>query len=127
MPSFNKVFLIGNLTKDLELRYTPQGKAVANITIAINRKFKSNEEMKEDVAFVPVVLWGKTAEIVNQYCHKGSPLMVEGRIQTRSYKKDEQTIYVVEVVAESIQLLGGKKPEEKTTETEWLQEEPQGV
>ena len=129
MANFNKVILIGNLTKDPELRYTPQGKAVANTVIAINRKFKLNEEMKEDVAFVPVVFWGKTAEVVNQYCHKGSPLMVEGRIQTRSWEKDGGKKYATEVVAENIQLLGGKKPEEKTTETEkvteeeWLSEE----
>lgn len=129
MANLNKVILIGNLTKDPELRYTPQGKAVANTVIAINRKFKLNEEMKEDVAFVPVVFWGKTAEVVNQYCHKGSPLMVEGRIQTRSWEKDGGKKYATEVVAENIQLLGGKKPEEKTTETEkvteeeWLSEE----
>jgi len=129
LANFNKVILIGNLTKDPELRYTPQGKAVANTVIAINRKFKLNEEMKEDVAFVPVVFWGKTAEVVNQYCHKGSPLMVEGRIQTRSWEKDGGKKYATEVVAENIQLLGGKKPEEKTTETEkvteeeWLSEE----
>ena len=128
MANFNKAFLLGNLTRDPELRYTPQGNAVVNITIAINRKYKSGEEMKEDVAFVPVVLWGKTAEIVNQYCNKGSPLLVEGRIQTRSYEKDNQKIYVVEVVGEHIQLLGQKKEEktteaEKTTEETWLEEE----
>lgn len=122
MPNLNKVFLIGNLTKDVELHYTPSGKAVVNITVAINRRYTVNEEMKEDVAFVPVVLWGKIAEVVNTYCKKGNPLMVEGRIQTRSYQKNEQKIYVVEVIAEHIQLLGQKK-EEKTTEQEWLTEE----
>ena len=129
MANFNKAILIGNLTKDPELRYTPQGTAVVNITLAINRKYKSGEETKEDVAFVPVVLWGKTAEIVNQYCKKGSPLLVEGRIQTRSYEnKDGQKQYKTEVVGENIQLMGGKKedkPEDKqTTGEEWLKEEP---
>ena len=117
MAAFNKVILIGNLTRDPELRYTPQGTAVVNITIAVNRKYKSGEEMKEDVAFIPVVLWGKTAEIVHQYCKKGSPLMVEGRISTRSWEKDGQKQFKTEIVGEQIQLLG-KKPEQETTPTE---------
>lgn len=111
MANLNKVFLIGNLTKDPELRYTPQGTAVANITLAINRQWKQGEEVKKEVAFVPVVLWARTAEIANQYCIKGSPLMVEGRIQTRSWEKDGQKQYKTEVVAENIQLIGGNKKE----------------
>jgi len=133
MANFNKAILIGNITKDIELRYTPQGTAVANFSLAINRKYKSGEELKEDVTFIPIVAWGKTAEIINQYCHKGSPLMVEGRLQTRSWEKDGQKQYKTEVVAENIQFLGGKKEEnptketeetEKTTEDKWLEEEP---
>lgn len=125
MANFNKVILIGNLCKDPELRYTPQGVAVVNITLAVNRKYKSGEETKEDVAFVPVVIWNKIAEVVNQYCHKGNPLLVEGRIQTRSWEKDGQKQYKTEVVAENIQLMGGKKEEkpEQTTEEQWLDEE----
>ena len=129
MPAFNKAILMGNLTKDPELRYTPQGTPVVNITIAVNRKYKSGEETKKDVAFIPVVLWNKTAEIVNQYCKKGSPLMVEGRIQTRSWEKDGQRHFKTEVVGEHIQFLGGKKEEkpggEQTTGEEWLAEEPE--
>lgn len=116
MANFNKVILIGNLTRDPELRYTPQGTAVVNITLAINRKYKVDEETKEDVAFIPVVIWNKTAEIVNQYCHKGSPLMVEGRLQTRSWEKDGQKQYKTEVIAENIQLLGQKKEAEPRKE-----------
>ena len=117
MANFNKCFLIGNITKDPELRYTPQGSAVVNITIAVNRKYKSGTEMKEDVAFIPVVLWGKTAEIVNQYCHKGSPLMVEGRIQTRSWEDTTgKKQYKTEVVGENIQLLCAKKEGHQDTE-----------
>jgi len=127
--NYNKSILIGNLCKDPELRYTPQGTAVVNITLAINRKYKFGEEMKEDVAFVSVVAWGKTAEIINQYCSKGSPLMVEGRIQTRSWEKDGQKQYKTEVVAENIQLLGTKKEEQpdkaidQTSEQTWLSEQ----
>jgi single-strand DNA-binding protein len=82
--------------------------------------------MKEAVAFIPVVIWNKTAEVVNKYCVKGSPLMVEGRIQTRSWEKDGVRQYKTEVIAEHIQLLGNKeKPaEEKTTEETWLAEDP---
>ena len=109
MANFNKAILIGNLTRDPELRYTPQGDAVVNITIAVNRKYKSGNELKEEVSFIPVVLWGKKAELVNQYCHKGSPLMVEGRIQTRSWEKDSQKHYKTEVIAENMQFLGIKK------------------
>jgi single-strand DNA-binding protein len=125
MASYNKAILVGNLCKDPELRYTPQGTAVVNITLAINRKYKSGDELKEEVAFVPVVAWGKTAEIINQYCHKGSPLMVEGRIQTRSWEKDGQKQYKTEVVAENIQLLGNKKEEKpkQSTEQTWLSED----
>jgi single-strand DNA-binding protein len=129
MANYNKSILIGNLCKNPELRYTPQGTAVVNITLAINRKYKSGEEMKEDVAFVSVVAWGKTAEIINQYCSKGSPLMVEGRIQTRSWEKDGQKQYKTEVVAENIQLLGTKKEEQpdkaidQTSEQTWLSEQ----
>ena len=129
MANLNKAILIGNLTRDPELRYTPQGTAVVNISLAINRKYKSGEETKEEVAFVPVVAWGKTAEIINQYCHKGSPLMVEGRLQTRSWEDTAgKKQYKTEVVAENIQFLGGKKedkPEEESQEPKggWLEEE----
>ena len=117
MANFNKVILIGNLTRDPELKHTPQGTAVANISLAINRQYKVSEETKKEVTFAPVVLWGRLAEIVNQYCLKGSPLMVEGRIQTHSWEKDGQKHYSTEVVAENIQLLGGKK-EVKQEETD---------
>ena len=119
MANFNKAILIGNLCKDPELRYTPQGMAVVNITLAVNRKYKSGEETKEEVAFIPVVIWNKIAEIVNQYCHKGSPLMVEGRIQTRSWEKDGQKQYKTEVVAENIQLLGKKETTPGKEEDVW--------
>jgi len=109
MANLNKALLIGNLTKDPELRYTPSGTAVVNITLAINRKYKVKEETKKDVAFIPVVLWSRLAEIVNQYCQKGNPLLVEGRLQTRSWESEGKKQYKTEVVAESIQFMGGKK------------------
>lgn len=108
MASFNKVLLIGNLTKDPELRYTPQGTAVANLRLAVNRRFKDrNQELKEEVCFVTAVAWDKQAETCNQYLHKGSPVLIEGRLQSRSWEDNAgQKRSVIEVRAERIQFLG---------------------
>ena len=108
MASFNRVLLIGNLTKDPELRYTPQGTAVANLRMAVNRKFKSKTgELKEEVCFITAVVWNKQAETCNQYLHKGSPLFVEGRLQSRSWEDASgQKRNVIEVRAERVQFLG---------------------
>ncbi len=136
MASFNKVLLIGNLTKDVELRYTPQGTAVANLRLAVNRKFKDkNQELKEEVCFITAVVWDKQAETCNQYLHKGSPIFVEGRLQSRSWEDNTgQKRNVIEVRAERIQFLGaptGSKgavsqeaPSQDvvSTETAWLEE-----
>lgn len=141
MASLNKVLLIGNLTKDPELRYTPQGTAVANLRLAINRKYKDkNQELKEEVCFISAVVWNKQAETCNQYLHKGSPVFVEGRLQSRSWEDNSgQKRSVIEVTAERIQFLGspqgqrGPAPQphpesaepvisEPSTETTWLEE-----
>ncbi len=108
MANFNKVFLIGNLTKDPELRYTPQGTAVVNLRMAVNRKYRDrNQEMKEDVCFLTVVVWDRQAESCNQYLHKGSPVFIEGRLQSRSWEDNQgQKRSVVEVRAERVQFLG---------------------
>ncbi len=112
MASLNKVLLIGNLTKDPELRYTPNGTAVANIRIAVNRKFKDRSgELKEDVCFVTVTAWDKQAEICNQYLQKGRQVFVEGILQSRSWDApDGQKRSTIDVRAERIQFLspGGK-------------------
>lgn len=115
MASLNKVLLIGNLTKDPELRYTPGGTAVANLRMAINRKYKDRTgEMKQDVCYMTVVTWDKQAEVCNQYLRKGSPLFVEGRLQSRTWDgNDGKKHSVVEVRAERVQFLGqaGSKSE----------------
>ena len=123
----NKAIIIGNLTKDPELRYTPSGTAVCNLRLASNRKYKSGEEMKEDVCFITVVVWGKRAENCNQYLQKGRGILVEGRLQSRSWETtDGQKRSVIEIVAEDIQFLDrtkeGTSPEEKTEQPEWLSE-----
>ena len=108
MANFNRVFLMGNLTKDPELRYTPQGTAVVNLRLAVNRKFRNkNQELKEEVCFITVVVWNKQAETCNQFLHKGSAIFVEGRLQSRSWEDNAgQKRNVIEVRAERVQFLG---------------------
>lgn len=137
MANFNKVLLIGNLTKDPELRYTPQGTAVVNLRMAVNRRFRDrNQEMKEDVCFVTVVVWDRQAESCNQFLHKGSPVFVEGRLQSRSWEDNTgQKRNVLEVRAERVQFLTAapakagvaevsqdEHPPEVSTEETWLGE-----
>ena len=108
MASLNKVFLIGNLTRPPELRYTPSGTAVADLRLAVNRGYTTQGgEKREETCFLTVVVWGKQAESCGEYLDKGSPIMVEGRLQTRDWEtKDGQKRNVVEVVAERLQFLG---------------------
>ncbi|MBL7151404.1 MAG: single-stranded DNA-binding protein [Candidatus Omnitrophica bacterium] len=108
MASYNKVLLMGNLTKDPELRYTPQGTAVANLRLAVNRKYRNkNQELKEEVCFITAVVWNKQAETCNQYLQKGRAVFVEGRLQSRSWEDNAgQKRSVIEVRAERVQFLG---------------------
>ena len=108
MASLNRVFLIGNLTRDPELRYIPSGTAVATFTVASNRAYTlQSGEKKEDVCFVRVVVWAKRAELCGQYLSKGSPVFVEGRLQSRSWETpDGQKRSTLEVVALNVQFLG---------------------
>ncbi len=109
MANLNKVLIIGNLTRDPELRYTPSGTAVANLRIAVNRRYKDKSgESKDEVCYLTVVTWDKQAEVCNQYLRKGSPLFVEGRLQSRSWDgPDGKKRNVVEIRAERVQFLGG--------------------
>lgn len=108
MASYNKVLLMGNLTKDPELRYTPAGVAVANLRLAVNRKYRSKEqELKEEVCFITAVVWSKQAETCNQYLHKGSSIFIEGRLQSRSWEDNAGAKRsVIEVRAERVQFMG---------------------
>src|SRR5437899_3745681 len=113
MASLNKVFLIGNLTKPPELRYTPSGTAVADLRLAVNRNYTTQGgEKREEVCFLTVVVWGKQAESCGEYLDKGSQILVEGRLQTREWEaKDGGKRTVIEVVAERVQLMGrGRAP-----------------
>ena len=108
MANLNKVFLIGNLTRDPELRYTPGGTAVANLGIAVNRRFKdSSGELKEEVCFLTVTVWDKQAEACCQYLKKGRPVFVEGVLQSRFWETgDGQKRSAIDVRAERVQFLG---------------------
>ncbi|MBI4011064.1 MAG: single-stranded DNA-binding protein [Candidatus Rokubacteria bacterium] len=108
MASLNKVFLIGNLTRPPELRYTPSGTAVSDLRLAVNRAYTTQGgDKREETYFLTVVVWGKQAESSAQYLDKGSPVLVEGRLQTREWEgKDGQRRNVVEVVADRVQFLG---------------------
>lgn len=105
----NRVVLVGRLTRDPDLRYTPNGIAVANFNIAVNRPF-ANEQGEREADFINGVVWRRQAENLAEYMSKGSLIGVDGRVQTRTYEgEDGKTVYVTEVVADSIQFLESKK------------------
>ena len=108
MASLNKVLLIGNLTRDPELRYTPQGAAVCEFSIAMNRTFNSKTgEKKEEVTFIDIVAWARTAEICGEYLKKGRPVFIEGRLQQDRWEQpDGQKRSRIKVTAERVQFLG---------------------
>lgn len=103
----NKVILVGRLTKDPEVKYTPTGKIVATFTLAVDRGYQKDKEREAD--FVPIVVWGNTAEFCGNYLNKGSKILVDGRLQIRSYEKDGQKRYVTEVIANGIDALERSK------------------
>lgn len=108
MANLNKVFLIGNLTRDPELRYIPSGTAVASFTLATGRAYTlASGEKREETCFVRVVAWARTAELCGEYLTKGSPVFVEGRLSSRSWETPEgQKRSTIEVVAQNIQFMG---------------------
>jgi single-strand DNA-binding protein len=110
MANLNKVMIIGNVTRDPEVKYTPKGSAVTDLGIAVNRTYKVGEERKEEVTYVDVTLWGRLAEIAGEYCRKGKPVYIEGRLQLDSWedKATGQKRSKLRVVGEEMQLLGPK-------------------
>jgi single-strand DNA-binding protein len=111
MANLNRVLLIGNLTRDPEIRYTPKGTAVADIALAVNRVFTGEDgEKREEVTYVDVVVWSRLAEIAEQYLKKGRPVFIEGRLQLDSWddKQTGQKRSRLRVVAENLQLLGSR-------------------
>lgn len=114
MPNLNQVNLIGHVTRDVELRYTPKGTAVADIGLAINREWKTDSgDKKEEVTFVEVTAWARLAEVAKEFLRVGSPVFFSGRLQMESWvdKQSQQKRSKLTVVAESMQLLGVKQEE----------------
>ncbi|MEI6084882.1 MAG: single-stranded DNA-binding protein [Verrucomicrobiota bacterium] len=112
MANFNKVMLMGNLTRDPEVRYTPKGTAIATIGMAVNRVWSTESgEKKEEVTFVDVDVWGKQAETIGQYMAKGKPIFIEGRLKLDSWddKESGQKRSKLKVVCESFQFIGAPK------------------
>src|SRR5215475_107485 len=113
MASFNKVILLGNLTRDPEVRYTPKGSAVCDLGIAVNRVYTTDSgERREEVAYVDVVLWARLAEIAGEYLKKGRPVFIEGRLQMDTWddKQTGQKRTKLRVIGETMQLLGSRPP-----------------
>ena len=109
MASFNRVVLVGNLTRDVELRRTPQGTAVTDLGLAVNERVKRNEEWVDEVNFFDVTLWGRTAEVASEYLTKGSSVLIEGRLKYETWTQDDGSKRSkVKVVGEKMQMLGGK-------------------
>jgi single-strand DNA-binding protein len=108
MASYNRVVLVGNLTRDVELRFTPQGTAVTDISLAVNERVKRNEQWVEEVNFFDVTLWARTAEVAGEYLSKGSSILIEGRLKLDRWEQEGQKRSKIKIVGEKMQMLGGR-------------------
>ena len=110
MASYNRVILMGNVTRDIEVKYLQSGTAVTEMGLAVNDKRKNQQtgEWIEEVTFVDVTLWGRTAEIAGEYLSKGSPVLIDGRLRLHTWEKDGQKHSKLRVVCENLRLLGGR-------------------
>jgi len=109
MASFNRVILVGNLTRDPELKYIPSGTAVTEIGLAVNDRRKTAQgEWVDETTFVDITLWGRTAEVASEYLTKGASLLVEGRLKLDSWEKEGKKMSKLRVIGERMQMLSGK-------------------
>ncbi|MBD5778210.1 single-stranded DNA-binding protein [Pelagicoccus sp. NFK12] len=109
MANFNKVILLGNLTRDPELRVTPKGTSVCQFGMAVNRVYRSGDETQEETTFVDLEAWGKQAEIISKYVSKGNPLFIEGRLKFDSWEsKEGEKRSKLKVIVENMQLMGSR-------------------
>ena len=109
MASYNRVILVGNLTRDVELKYTKSGTAVTEVGLAVNDRRKNpSGEWVEETTFVDVTLWARTAEVASEYLSKGSPILIEGRLRLDSWETDGQKRSKLCVTGERMQMLGGR-------------------
>jgi single-strand DNA-binding protein len=112
---YNKIILIGNLTKDPELRYTPQGTPVASFRLAVNSKYKQSDEIKQETMFIDNIVFGKQAESCSKYLSKGSPVLVEGRLQERRWETNGQQKSKFEVIAQTVRFLSRRGSAQDST------------
>ena len=111
MASYNRVVLVGNLTKEVELKYTQSGLAVTDVSLAVNDRRKSQSgEWIEETTFVDITLWGRQAEVAGEYLSKGSSILIEGRLKLDTWETDGQKRSKLRVVGERMQMLGGRSP-----------------
>ena len=108
MASYNRVVLVGNLTRDVDLRYTPSQTAVTDIGLAVNDRVKRNNEWVDETTFVDVTLWGRQAEVANEYLSKGAPVLIEGRLKLDTWEQEGQKRSKLRVVGEKMQMLGSR-------------------
>lgn len=108
MASFNRVILVGNLTRDVELRRTPQGTAVTDVSLAVNERTKRNDQWVDEVNFFDVTIWGRTAEIAAEYLSKGSNVLIEGRLRQEKWEQDGQKRSKVKVICDKMQMMGSR-------------------
>lgn len=118
MASYNRVMLMGNVTRETELKYTSGNTAVTDLGLAVNERVKRNGEWCDDVTFVDVTLWGRTAEVAAEYLSKGSPVFIEGRLKLDTWEKDGQKRSKLSVVGERMQMLGSRRESEPTSQME---------
>ena len=124
--SFNKIILVGNLTRDIELRYTQSGSAIANTAIATNRKFTVNNEKREEVCFVDITFFSRSAEIANQYLRKGSKILVEGRLKFDQWTdQNGQKRSKHSVIVETMQMLDSKSDSQNSSGGQSQYQQPQ--
>lgn len=109
MASYNRVILVGNLTRDPELRHIPSGTAVCEIGLAVNDRVKRGDQWVDETTFVDVTLWARTAEVAQQYLSKGSPVLIEGRLKLDTWEKEGQKRSKLRVIADKMQMLGGRE------------------
>lgn len=108
MASYNRVVLVGNLTRDVKLEQTPQGTAVTEIGLAVNDRVKRGDQWTDEATFVDITLWGRQAEVAAEYLAKGSSVLIEGRLKLDSWEKDGQKRSKLRVVGERLQMLGSR-------------------
>ena len=108
MASYNRVVIVGNLTRDVELRYTPSGTAVTDIALAVNDRVKRNDQWVDEVNFFDVTLWGRTAEVAGEYLSKGSSVLIEGKLKQDRWEQEGKTRTKVKIVGEKMQMLSSR-------------------